>query len=64
MNYDITDEEISLAEREVLRKGESFNDEQKTFIKCLKSCCVQAYAGTGKTTSIVGKLHVLAQKRI
>lgn len=63
-NYVITDQEIEKAEKDVLRVGECFNDKQRNFIRCLDGCCVQAYAGTGKTTSIVGKLHILAQKRI
>ncbi len=61
--YTITNKEIEKAELHILGK-DNFNNEQKSFIKCLDSCCVQAYAGTGKTTSIVGKLHVLAQKNV
>ena len=63
-DFIITDEEIKEAEQDIFNNGEHFNDEQKAFIKCLDSCCVQAYAGTGKTSSIVGKLHVLAQKNV
>ena len=63
-HYIVTNEEITKAEEEVLGDDHHFNEEQKGFIKCLDSCCVQAYAGTGKTTSMVGKLHILAQKNI
>jgi len=63
-NYIVTAEEIEKAEKDIFKKGEHFNDEQKTFLRCLDPCYVQAYAGTGKTSTIVGKLHVLAQKNI
>lgn len=61
-NHIVTDQEIEKAEQDILKIGQHFNDEQKTFLKCLDSCCVQAYAGTGKTSAIVGKLHAFAQK--
>jgi superfamily I DNA/RNA helicase len=60
----ITDQEIEIAGHDILDKGQHFNPEQNEFMKCLDSCCVQAYAGTGKTSTVVGKLHVLAQKDI
>lgn len=60
----ITSKEIEQAERDIFGQGLHFNNEQKMFIRCLDSCCVQAYAGTGKTSAIVGKLHVLAQKNV
>lgn len=63
-SYTVTDKEIENAEGEILGNGLHFNDKQKAFFKCLSSCCVQAYAGTGKTSAIVGKLHIFAQKNI
>lgn len=63
-NYIVTEEEIEKAEKDIFKKGEHFNNEQKSFLRCLDPCFVQAYAGTGKTSTIVGKLHVLAQKNI
>lgn len=60
----VTDSEIKVAEGELLKGVAKFNDEQISFIKCLDSCFLQAYAGTGKTTALVAKLHVLAQKEI
>lgn len=63
-NYTITNEEIEKAEKDIFKNNQHFNDKQKEFLKHLHSCCVQAYAGTGKTTAIVGKLHVLAQKKV
>lgn len=62
-DYLVTDKEIDLAESEIFDGKKSYNDEQRSFIKCLDSCHLQAYAGTGKTSTIVGKLHVLAQKK-
>jgi hypothetical protein len=63
-NYIVTNKEIEKAEKDIFGDGLHFNDEQKTFLNCLASCCVQAYAGTGKTSAIVGKLHTLAQKNV
>lgn len=63
-NFTITKEEMERAEKDIFGSGGCFNGDQKEFIKCLDSCCVQAYAGTGKTTSIVGRLHILAQKNV
>lgn len=63
-NYIVTNKEIEKAEKDIFENGLHFNDKQKAFLKCLDSCCVQAYAGTGKTSTIVGKLHVLAQKDV
>ncbi len=42
----------------------NFTEEQRAFLRCLDSCCLQAYAGTGKTSTLVGKLHILAQKAV
>lgn len=63
-HYIVTDAEIEKAEIDILGTNKNFNPDQKNFLRCLDSCCLQAYAGTGKTSSIVGKLHVLAQKKI
>lgn len=41
-----------------------FNGPQKDFLRNLASCSLQSYAGTGKTSVLVAKLHILAQKRI
>ena len=59
-----TNKEIEEAERDIFGNGLHFNDDQKIFLNCLDSRCVQAYAGTGKTSAIVGKLHILAQKYV
>lgn len=62
--YIITKNEIIIAEKDIFDNGDSFNEEQVAFIKYLDTCCVQAYAGTGKTRALVGKLHILAQKEV
>lgn len=63
-NYVVTDDEIENAEKDIFEHGEHFNAEQIIFLKNLDSCYVQAYAGTGKTSTVVGKLHILAQKNV
>lgn len=63
-NFIVTDEEISKAEQDIFLGQGSFSDEQKAFLKCLDSCSLQSYAGSGKTSTLVGKLHILAQKRV
>lgn len=63
-NFIVTDEEINKAEQDIFLGQGSFSDEQKDFLKCLDSCSLQSYAGSGKTSTLVGKLHILAQKRI
>ncbi len=63
-NFIVTDEEINKAEQDIFLGQGSFSDEQKTFLKCLDSCSLQSYAGSGKTSTLVGKLHILAQKRV
>src|SRR3989344_2617478 len=63
-DYTITDQEIEKAEKKILGDSLHFNDQQKNYLKCLDSIHIQAYAGTGKTSTMVGKLHVLAQKNV
>lgn len=63
-NFIVTDEEINNAEQDIFLGQGSFSDQQKDFLKCLDSCSLQSYAGSGKTSTLVGKLHILAQKRV
>jgi DNA helicase II / ATP-dependent DNA helicase PcrA len=63
-NFIVTDEEINKAEQDIFLGQGTFSDEQKAFLKCLDSCSLQSYAGSGKTSTLVGKLHILAQKRV
>lgn len=64
MSIQITEEDILRAQSAVLPQGVVFNLQQREFIACLDSCSVQAYAGTGKTSTLVAKLHALAQKQV
>ncbi len=59
----VSSDEIKAAESAVLPTGQKYSADQLDYIRCLTPCSVQAYAGTGKTSVIVGKLHVLAQKQ-
>lgn len=63
-NFVVTDKEIAKSEKDIFDGKSSFNDEQRVFLKCLDTCSLQAYAGTGKTNALVGKLHILAQKNV
>ena len=58
----ITDDDIKMAEELILPKGERFNDERRTFIKSTESRDVLACPGSGKTTALLAKLYILAQK--
>ncbi|WP_214044218.1 UvrD-helicase domain-containing protein [Methanomethylovorans sp.] len=58
----ILDEDIKYAERIFLPKGTSFDTERVTVIKCMESKDIQACPGSGKTTTLLAKLAILAQK--
>ncbi len=60
----ITDDDIREAEEAVLESGQTFNDEQVAFIKCLDSIDLDACPGSGKSTALVGKLFILAKYRV
>ena len=63
-SFIVTDEEIEKAEKDIFLGLGTFTEEQKDFLRCLDSCFLQAYAGAGKTSTLVGKLHILAQKQV
>lgn len=59
----ITNEEIEYAEKILLLEGQSFDeDERRKIIRELKSCCVEACPGSGKTTVLIAKLIILANR--
>ena len=59
----ITNKEIEYAEKILLPKGQSFDeDERRKIIRELKSCCVEACPGSGKTTVLIAKLIILANR--
>jgi superfamily I DNA/RNA helicase len=59
---EISDGDIEYAEKIFLPEGCSFDSERRTVIKCMESKDVQACPGSGKTTTLLAKLAILAQK--
>ena len=57
----ITDDDIAWIES-LLGDNIKFDDSRKTVIKNLESIDVQAFPGSGKTTTLVAKLAILAKK--
>jgi len=62
MKITITDEDIKATQELMFPGVEAFDDERRTFLRCLNSVDVQACPGSGKTTLLVAKLLVLAGK--
>jgi DNA helicase II / ATP-dependent DNA helicase PcrA len=62
VRIEITDDDIAYAEKLLLPIGSEFNDERKTFIRCMESRDVVACPGSGKTTALLAKLLILARK--
>lgn len=58
----LTDDEIAYAERLLLPEGESFNNERLDVLKNLSSLNVQACPGSGKTTVLLAKLLIIANR--
>ncbi len=58
----LTDEEIEYAEKLLLPEGDSFNDERRDVLRNLSSLNVQACPGSGKTTVLLAKLLILANR--
>ncbi|MBN2838907.1 MAG: ATP-dependent helicase, partial [Fusobacteriaceae bacterium] len=59
----ITNEEIEYAEKLLLPEGQTFDEnERRKIIRELKSCCVEACPGSGKTTVLIAKLIILANR--
>ena len=58
----ICNEDIIRAEETLLKKGQSFDDERRDFIKNLETIDLQAVPGSGKTTALLAKLLILEKK--
>lgn len=58
----ITDEDISYAEKILLPAGKQFDNERKTFIRNLSTIDLQAVPGSGKTTALLAKLIIIERK--
>lgn len=59
---EISDEDIEYSERIFLPEGCTFDLERRNVIKCMESKDIQACPGSGKTTALLAKLAILAQK--
>lgn len=59
---DITDDEIQKLEQILLPKTCKFDDDARAFIKCWESKEVNACPGSGKTTVLLAKLKILADR--
>ena len=62
MNWKITDFEIQAAERLLLSKDCHFDDDAIKIIRCWKSVDVSACPGSGKTTVLLAKLKMIADR--
>ena len=59
LEFKITDEDIGWVQAQL---GCQFDTPRSDVIKCLDSVDIQAFPGTGKTTTLVAKLAILARK--
>jgi len=57
-----TDEEIRIAHNILLKGKKHFDISRENIIKENSSCYVQASPGSGKTTALLAKLIILANK--
>lgn len=58
----ITDSEIVLAEKLFLQKEAFFNKDRREVIKNMETISIKAAPGSGKTTVLLAKLFILAQR--
>ena len=62
MVWEISDEEIQSAEKLLLPEGAHFDEYAKSVIRCWESRDVLACPGSGKTTVLLAKLKILADR--
>lgn len=62
MRIEITNDNIEYAERLLLPPESQFNEERREFIRCMESRDVVACPGSGKTTALLAKLLILAER--
>lgn len=60
--FEITDDDLKMAYRVLFDKDGEFDSEKKQIIKSFESCQIEASPGSGKTTTLVAKLIILAEK--
>jgi DNA helicase II / ATP-dependent DNA helicase PcrA len=58
----VSDEDISYAEKIILPDGKVFDEERRAFIRNLNTIDLQAVPGSGKTTALLAKLLILERK--
>ena len=60
--FEITEEDLNEAYEILFNEKGIFDNEKKKIIQSLESCYVEASPGSGKTTTLVAKLIILAKK--
>ena len=60
--FEINDDEIEKIYEILFNKKGNFEEEKQKIIKSFESCCIEAVPGSGKTTTLVAKLIILAEK--
>ena len=60
--WDVTENDIQRTESVLLPRGCNFADDAKAVIRCWESKDVSACPGSGKTTVLLAKLKLLADK--
>ena len=60
--FEINDDEIEKVYEILFNKEGNFEEEKQKIIKLFESCCIEAVPGSGKTTTLVAKLMILAEK--
>lgn len=60
--FEINDDEIEKVYEILFNKEGNFEEEKQKIIKSFESCCIEAVPGSGKTTTLVAKLMILAEK--
>ena len=60
--FEINDDEIEKFYEILFNKEGNFEEEKQKIIKSFESCCIEAVPGSGKTTTLVAKLMILAEK--
>ncbi|CAH1058771.1 UvrD-helicase domain-containing protein [Paenibacillus pseudetheri] len=60
--FTINDDDIELSERLLLPDGQTFDEERRNVIRCMDAVDIQACPGSGKTTTLLAKLSILARQ--
>ena len=60
--FEINDDEIEKVYEILFNKEGNFEEGKQKIIKSFESCCIEAVPGSGKTTTLVAKLMILAEK--